>query len=209
MRKPHDRLHGSSLRAADGCPCHRCAVGHVSDPMGLRNGGVPVSVKSLPGLTWDAQKLFTVVKPLLITEIYGSTCAANLASNGVPDYVFDMLCIKHARAHPSEVLGPAWFELHNEFEDEKHIFGPYLPWSARTIRAMIAMPDWEPPAACGMLRQDETLVDQLMYLVSLGFAPRSTRAQAMLAQRMSLEEVTMLRVAAAGGDDDDDLGDES
>lgn len=208
-------LHGTPERAALGCSCHRCAGsngnGPIYDPMGVSSGN-PLGVKSYAGCAYDARKLFAVVSPEEITERFGPAAAASMASNGVPEYVFDMLCITVAQMHPAEVIED-WHVIPMECELWPERFGPHLPWSARTIRSMIARPDWEPPAACGLLRQDDTLIDELVRLVKLGFAPRSARALELLGTRLTAQEIVSMRVEAAmsaqeSDDDDDEFGDE-
>lgn len=203
-------LHGTALRAASGCNCHRCAgnngTGPIYDPMGVVSG-VPLGVKSYAGCAYDARKLFEVVSPEEITARYGPAAAASMASNGVPEYVFDLLCVTVANLHPAEVIDD-WYVIPMECEMHPEIYGPHLPWSARTIRSMIARPDWVPPAACGLLRQDDTLVDELVRLVRLGFAPRSPRALELLSTRLSPGEIVAMRVEAMSAPPEDDEDEE-
>lgn len=158
-------------------------------------------------MAYDARKLFEVVTPEEITAAYGPAAAASMASNGCPEYVFDHLCVMMASLHPAEVIDD-WCVIPFECMTQPERFGPHLPWSARTIRAMVARPDWTPPAACGLLRQDDTLVDELVRLVELGFSPRSQRALELLARRLSPAEIVAIRVKAiTAAMDDDDIED--
>jgi len=196
-------LHGTPQRFAAGCHCHRCSAGGpILDPHGIVTGK-PLGVKSYAAVSWDARILFGVVPAELITAKFGPAAAASMASNGAPDFVVDMLCVTIAGLHPIEVYSDYHVPV-DECTMHPERFGPYLPWSARTIRAMVARPDWVPPAACGLLRQDDTLVDEVLRLVRLGFSPRSTRALQLLATRLSPAEIVAIRVESMNVSDEDE-----